>query len=437
MFNFLEIFNSEFINYYYGLIILCFCFAVTFTAMTTSKYSTLEKTVLWAVSTIIVITIILILGINVKIDTYIDFSIYAYLITSGVFGAMCLLISNNSMPEKLFKIFTNISMFIILHTLSILIAKLILPNENTIMRYWLYVSARTALYLIYTLVYLLVIKKKLPQIEYKHKNRWWPYVFVALIFVILFTYLTAIVKSAWDFEISDFITFGVATFGFGVVYSSVLFSINMLNKAEKFSLMEQNEKYMKQQLDSLVRAEEDAKKTRHDIRHHNMVILEYAKNGEDDKIISYISDYDQDLRTKALVRYCENDIVNNIVISYKDLFEKENIKFTFECEVPKETKIIDIDYVVILANSLENALHGCKESKKDDKECSLLIKIKNDKMSILIKNTCSDKVEVANGKMVNSGIGISSMFSVLEKYDGEMEYEKEENTLTQKILINI
>lgn len=437
MFEFLTV---ELIHFYYGFLILYACFAVVFSVMTTSKYSKLELAVFWSVSIVLVTAINFIVAFaysGISINGFIQ---YSYAVGLVFLSLICLLVSDNSLPEKLFKILTNISIFVILDILAIQIARVcspIIPDFEFAL-FWCHVGIRTLLYLIYLAVYLLFIKKTLPSVIYQQPGRWWPFVFVALAFALMFIYIKFVLNDAWTYTNEEVNVFLVAVIGFVIVYIAVLTSIHTMIRAEQLSLTEQNEKYMKGQLESLMRAEEEAKKTRHDIRHHNMVILTYAENGENDKIISYISEYDNDARKKALERYCENDIINNIIVSYKSTFEKENIKFNIECEAPKDTRVIDLDYVVILANALENALHGCKESKKDNQECDLVIKTKNQKMSIMIKNTCKNNVAIINGQLVWAGTGVQSMTSALNKYDGEIEYELlDDGYLVLRMLINL
>ena len=428
--------NIDFFNYYYGIVILCFCFAVSFTAMAKLRYKTVETIALWAMATIVVTSGVITFTYANDITDYLRFSTLAYIYGVTIFSLTSMLVSKESFPEKLFKMFTNISVFIILNTISVAISKSVIPISTVLGQYWVSVSIRTAFYAIYTLIYLKVVKKKMPEIEYRKRNKWWPFVVISIMYLVVFSYLSYILDNGWELTSQKIIVFALATGAFIITYWGVLSSINSLRKSESMALMEQNEKYLKQQLYSMSIAEEEMRKTRHDIRHHNMVIAEFAKNGDTEKILQYIDEYDEKARKNAFVRYCINDVVNAIVSSYVPIFDKDGIKFECECDVPKETAISDTDYVSLVSNILENALHGCKESGVENPVCNFQIKCKNDKLAIQCDNSCKDNIMIDNGILRMRGTGIASMIAVLDKYGGEIKYAKNDNTLTLRAILN-
>ena len=428
----------EYMNYYYGLFILCICFALSFTAMVITKYKKHELVLLWAMSTSVFMASIIVFNVAMPLEDYTSFVRIAYVLGGSIFSLVCLLISNNTIPEKLFLTITNLTTFIIINYVSFVLAYNIFPLFDSTIVYWFAVLFRTILYIVYIAVYVFVIKKKLPKIEYKHSGRWWPYVAVSSAFLVLFAYIAFINDTGFDFgNVDNIVTFGLAIGLFTVIYIAVLSSISNMNKLERMSLVEQNGKYMKQQIDYLNATNEEMKKIRHDIRHHNLIIYNLAKNRENEKIVEYIDNYSDKLDSATYVKYCQNDVLNAILSSYRTLFENEKIKFECTADVENDTKIEDVDYVIIFANMLENALHGLQKLKYENKFCNISIKTKNDKLVILCKNTCSKKVKVINGRLEDEGVGISSIRSAINKYEGNIEYSKENDVLSIKAILNI
>ena len=426
----------DFFNYYYGLILLCFCFAISFSAMARIKYKTFEVVAIWIMASVVTVSIVVTYTLSNDITDYVNIAKLTYILGGSVFSLTSLLITKDSFPESLFKIFTNITVFIVLNTISVTLARVFVSEALEIGRYWCSVSIRTALYAIYTLLYLKVIKTVIPQIEYKKKGRWWPYVIVSIMFLAVFSYLSLVMDNTWNYSTESLIIFGISTGIFIIVYWALLGSINNFIKSESIALMQQNEKYLKQQLSLYSSAEEEMRKTRHDIRHHNMIIAEFARNGENDKILEYIKEYDDNARKTAFTRYSVNDVINAILVSYSVSFDKNNIKFTCECEAPKETKVLDTDFVAILANILENALHGCLESNIENPFCNVQIRCKNDKLAIRCQNSCSQAVVVENGMIKAKGTGISSIQGAIEKYDGEMQYKKDDDVISLQVIMD-
>lgn len=430
--------NIDFINYYFGIAILCACFAVSFSAMTMTKYKAREMAIFWVMAASVYLATVIVFTISINIDDYNAFARYTYVIGASVFSLVCLLVSNNSMPERLFLIITNITMFIILNYFSFAISFNAFAFQSDVFIYWAAVAIRTVLYVIYISMYLLIIKKRLPKIEYKHSGRWWPYVFASIVFLVMFVYLAMVEDTSFDFtSYTNIIIFGVMTILFVIIYIALLASIKNLSKLERMALVEQNEKYMKQQIDYLNASNEEMKKIRHDIRHHNMVIYNLAKNGDNRKIVEYINEYDKTLDAATYVKMCQNETLNAILSSYKTIYENEMIEFECAADVPSNVGIDDIDLVIIFANMLENALHGIQEAKTSKKYCNLSIKTKNEKLVVLCENTCSKKVKVTNGRLDDEGVGISSIKSSINKYGGNIEYSRKDDLLTVKAILNI
>lgn len=400
------------------------------------RYKTFETIALWAMATIVVTSGVITYTYANDVTDYLRFSTLAYFYGGVIFSLTSILVSRESFPEKMFKIFTNVCVFLILNTISVAISRTVVPSSAILGQYWCSVSIRTAFYAIYTLIYMKVVKKKMPDIEYRKRNRWWPFVVISAMYVAVFSYLSYILDNGWDLTSQNIIVFALATGAFVITYWGVISSINSMRKSESMMLMEQNEKYLKQQLYSMSLAEEEMRKTRHDIRHHNMVIAEFAQAGDTEKILQYLDEYDEKARKNAFVRYCVNDVVNAIVSSYVTIFEKNGITFECECDVPKETAVNDTDYVSLVSNILENALHGCKESGVENRKCSFQIKCKNDKLAIQCDNSCKEGIIIDNGILRMRSTGISSIIAVLEKYGGEIKYAKNDNTLTLRAILN-
>ena len=79
--------------------------------------------------------------------------------------------------------------------------------------------------------------------------------------------------------------------------------------------------------------------------------------------------------------------------------------------------------VAILANLLENALNSCKELEAfGHPKIEIQILEKDSNLLIVCRNTCSDKLEIADDLPQKRGIGISSIISACGHYNGKVDY---------------
>lgn len=92
--------------------------------------------------------------------------------------------------------------------------------------------------------------------------------------------------------------------------------------------LQANEKFLQAQIDSYKKMGENARQTRHDFRHHSMVIAEYAKNKDYQAILSYLSEYDEKERGKYQDTFCKNQAANTVLSAYASRCEQSGIEFS-------------------------------------------------------------------------------------------------------------
>lgn len=209
-------------------------------------------------------------------------------------------------------------------------------------------------------------------------------------------------------------------------------------------LMQMNQRLLERNLEILENAAESGKRIRHDARHHNAVIAEYARRGQNTELLQYLKEYSKETESPLTETVCPNIAVNNLLMAYTDHARKQNIKVTLDIELQENLPIPNIDLVTILANAYENAIYGCIEAKKQDshKECfiQLIIHRKNNKLVIRCSNTCRPDAEIKNcepNPEATGGIGVLSIIKTSEKYDGEYDFKNNNGVFLFRLIINI
>lgn len=209
-------------------------------------------------------------------------------------------------------------------------------------------------------------------------------------------------------------------------------------------LMQMNHRLLERNMELLEESAEAGKQIRHDVRHHNILIAEYARRGQTKELLQYLEEYNKSADENYPDKVCVNAAVNNILSAYTKRARREQIKVTLDIEQKKNLGIPNIDLVTILANAYENAIYGCMEVKKQSKEreCSihLMLKKKNNKLVIYCSNTCRVETEIRNGQPKpesTGGIGVSSIIRTAEKFDGEYDFKNDNGLFVFRIIMNI
>lgn len=224
------------------------------------------------------------------------------------------------------------------------------------------------------------------------------------------------------------------TLSIGVVIVRVMQFSNM-NTEEKFVRAEEKAKRSKmlidmksEQYNMITEKIEKTRKSRHDIHHHINVVYQLAKENKIEQLIEYLEEYNKIYSTKEPMVYCNNSTVDAILNHYILLAKDNGIEVQLNVALPEELKIRDTDLCIVIGNLLENAIEASE--KEENKRIKLRINRSNEYICMLVSNLYNGEIKKGHSgyysrkrEFKDTGIGLSSVSVVVEKYDGRMEVD--------------
>lgn len=210
-------------------------------------------------------------------------------------------------------------------------------------------------------------------------------------------------------------------------------------QAEK-ELLEVNEQLLRRQMDLMQESQQEMARHRHDMRHHMLLIREYAQKGETKGLLAYLDQYEEEVENSGTKEICSNQAVNSILSAYAGKAANQKIHVKIEANLPQELSIRDTDWVAILANVFENAIHGCAASGKKEQEIWIHIAKKGHKVSIQCRNTSNGRVIFHKGlpqSETGGGIGVASILKTVARYHGEIDFSDQNGVFLVRILLNL
>lgn len=401
-----------------GLLLVFFWNVVVMYNLTEPKYSRAKTRAIWcgAMAALLLLSWVLVYTIGVDLTAPV-----LAVVAMIVIIAVLFITSSDNIPKKIFLVITYFNFFFLIVQGSFIIAEMVFDHE-TIPYQILSVIIRNLLYIILVPSYFKFLHPKFRAVRVRRNREWWFLNIITVLFTFVFITQAMVVNKMWKLP-SDYLPVLISMAIQGAATCIVVFrTIVYMDKTAEASLMEQNTHFLTEQIERLVQAEEDARRLRHDIRHHLTNIYEYAKSGDCETIVRYLEEYDKLLTDAAVKSYCANRTVNNILSAYAGEAEKAGIEYICEVKTAAELPIKDTDIVAILANLLENALNGCVKSGKEKPSTEIFIREKNGKLVIVCNNHCPESLIIYDGLPKNKGIGISSIISSCEKYGGKINY---------------
>lgn len=222
-----------------------------------------------------------------------------------------------------------------------------------------------------------------------------------------------------------------------MIYILLFYFLKQTTRMYQLRQLKLHEELLSAQLSGYEQMERDAKQTRHDLRHHNTVIANLAKQKDYAGILSYLEEYERIEEEKAVPQYSTIPALNSLFLAYQKQAEQKGIDFTVRVRLSEISGISSVDLVSILANMLENAFKGCLAAKEHRVE----IRVQKKGCVVLLdcRNTYDGQILFQDGlprAKDHEGIGAESIRSTAAKYDGSAEFDVADGIFSCRVLLN-
>lgn len=347
------------------------------------------------------------------------------------------IVSRDYFSKKCFLFVTYFCLFSVLDNSFKIMIKLLLPGISASVGYYGAILLRSAVLLLILALYKKYAAPTLRSLSDVSSGRWWNLALIALIFYVVQVALSVENVMTSMPPIVLLLLFIIISFIMCAVYGVVISNISYMKKDAEAALVRQNAEYLSDRLSILQSGEERHRRLRHDMRHHLETIAEYAKAGDMDDVLAYVGEYSIEISETAVRQYCINRTVNNILSVYGGKAAESGVAFSAKCNAPAELEVRDIDLIALLGNLLENALHGCQKSGKEQSCIDVHIRLQNSRLIIVCDNTCPDGLKLSGGLPSGKGIGISSILTVCRRYEGNLDYNVENGICSACAVLNL
>lgn len=264
---------------------------------------------------------------------------------------------------------------------------------------------------------------------------WRPLIFVNVVFLI-----TIILSSIFPVRLTSFSDPTVVTFVFisvsiMSVYPVIFSSINSMSEAATKRETERQNELLIAQIEAEGAQLASDSQARHDRRHHNLVMLEFANNNDIESVREYLNNLvESDSTPVGEARHCENMTVATVLTVYERRARENGISVKISASVSRDLPVPPQDLVIVIANLFENAVNATAKLKNDDRRIDIYIKESVQRLLIKVENPC--KVPAAFDETC-FGVGIRSVIAATMKYDGMYDFGVEEGIFSAKVSLNL
>ena len=281
----------------------------------------------------------------------------------------------------------------------------------------------------------------------KYKNpidmhEWFLLIFIPIISLIS---LSALMLAALGYEeIRGYILCGMASILLANIVTYYFFT--QLNKNYesklKIKLLEQNNENTKKNIENADAYVKQMRAFRHDVNNQLTIIYNLVEAGKYRETKDYIknltNNYLPDIQSYI---HTDNDAFNAIMNSKIAICNQKNIFIEVKEMKNALQKFDAVDTGILFGNLLDNAIEAA--AKTQSRRITVDIRTKGEYLSILVTNSINESVLCNNQQLKTSkkdkdvhGIEIKNIKSVVNKYDGMIQFFEENNEFCCHILLD-
>lgn len=227
--------------------------------------------------------------------------------------------------------------------------------------------------------------------------------------------------SGWSAACSLLAIFVVVAFCLGISWK------NQSLKQEN-QILEVREKLELDNMRDMMKALEQNRIQVHDMRHHMIILREYALKKEYEAIETYL---DQLLESYVEVQEERWTRIRNLDILLSEKKKEanlENIRFQIEADVLQSLPFKETETSVLFGNLLDNAIEACKKMKTETRWIRVEIRQRKGFLFFTIANSIGKRPQEKDGEFVSDkedkkvhGYGLKSIRRIVKKYDGSFQ----------------
>ena len=356
-------------------------------------------------------------------------------ITYFIYTISCLMLfmlaSNGPPKRNLFTFALYSAYFVLTAIISELIAKI----------YGLSPIAQALIRTAFSALLIILVKLKLRRIFRKYTEEiahGWGRL---SIFAVVSTLAMSIFSLTGMFFIADSSTYVVlmSVFIIHVLASFMLvfLIIKLLNERNILQM----ERYQDDTLRAEIETEKDFIETairyRHDLRHHDAVLLDFLRDGHIEEAIAYIEEHSASIDKTKIQMYSPNIIFNALLRTYARRCMENNIAFSADTPIPNEIDIPMLSISIIFGNLLENAFEAARKAEKPFIRISA--EFDGGKLKAEVRNSMAGNIiwerGIPSSTKRNVGTGIKSAIAALDKHGGMLRMKQEGKMFLSEVII--
>lgn len=197
------------------------------------------------------------------------------------------------------------------------------------------------------------------------------------------------------------------------------------------------------QREEILRLHEKARRLKHDMKNHVMVVTAFLQKNQVEEAKEYLSNMLDILN--GMYAYIEtgNSLLSHVLNQKLEYAHEQGMLVKAQIENLGFAKMESVDFVSLFTNLLDNAIEGATTKPGGTKpEIHVQVENKRGYDTITVKNTVKESVLQDNPELCSTkedssshGIGVFQIKQIVEKYEGLYRFYEEDGMFCAAVMI--
>ncbi|EPY2305381.1 sensor histidine kinase [Clostridium sporogenes] len=229
---------------------------------------------------------------------------------------------------------------------------------------------------------------------------------------------------------------------FSTFYLYEVISLTFAKQAEKLWIIQQN-KYYERQFNLMKSSMKVTKAIKHDLKNHLVTVYSLLQKEKSEEALKHISDIIEVCNSQEEYVRSGNMAIDSVLNFKLQEARQKNISVYLNLNIPENIEIPSFHMSIILGNLMDNAIYAV-DKLESNRYINFKMKYTKGRLIVKIDNPFNGEILINSNKMLttkgdrnNHGIGIESIKVILQKYDGSMEIQHDDNVFSVTLLLYI
>lgn len=184
----------------------------------------------------------------------------------------------------------------------------------------------------------------------------------------------------------------------------------------------------------------DTRALRHDFRQHLLVMDQYTRSGDTEKLAEYIKQFSASLADHKGT-FSVNPAVDAVASHYDQVAGSQKTRIKWLLEIPETLPIPESDYIAIFGNLVENAINAVQNLPEEKRNIQVTARMLSEvMMGLTVKNPYEGVIKMGKSGLPKSsrpghGVGLYSVEAAVHRYNGVLELNTDDGIFTAGVVL--